>query len=298
MKDEFNAKMLGRVGRGQLTEVKLLKRTLRWHEKEMCFSWSGGTRYVTELGVQLGLTDTRAVTKTLTPGTKATGGGARDALEPLDTFQAATFRSAVGLVGYIVLDRPDCQYAAKAVRSATREPTKLDWMRLAKFLAAHSELEWLHQAQALPEKYVVYGDSDWAGSETRRRTTGAFEQLGQHPTEFSCSTQHVVALSSGEAELPATRRAAGVAVSSAVCRGWDGSEAGSAYGQHGEPWHPQPCCSGRVRHLDVKWLWTQEAVRAGRISLKKVGTYTKVSDLTTKHHDEERLKVLMTLGRL
>ena len=144
MKDEFNAKILGRVGRGQLTEVKFFKRTLRWHEQEMCFSWSGGTRCVTGLAVLLGLADTRAVTKTRTPGTKATGGGARDALEPLDAFQAATFRSAVGLVGYTVLERPDCQYAAKAVRSATREPTKLDWtrmMRLAKFMVAHSELE-------------------------------------------------------------------------------------------------------------------------------------------------------------
>ena len=61
MQDEFNAKMLGRVGRGQLTEVKFLKRTLRWHEQEMCVSWSGGTRYVTELVVLLGLTDTRAM---------------------------------------------------------------------------------------------------------------------------------------------------------------------------------------------------------------------------------------------
>ena len=82
-KDEVNAKMLGRVGRGQLTEVKFLKRTL---EQELCFSWSGGTRYVTELAVLRGLKDTRAVTKTRTPGTRATGGGARDALEPLDTF--------------------------------------------------------------------------------------------------------------------------------------------------------------------------------------------------------------------
>ena len=146
VKDEFNAKMLGRVGRGKLSEVKFLKRTLRWHEQGMCFSWSGGTRYVTEFAVLLGLTDTRAVTKTRTPGTKATGGGARDALESLETFQAATFRSAVGLIEHIVLDRPDCQCAAKAVRSATREATKLDWMRLmrlAKFLVAHSELEWL-----------------------------------------------------------------------------------------------------------------------------------------------------------
>ena len=145
MKDEFDAKMLGRVGRGQLTDVKFLERTVRWHEQEMCFSWSGGTRQVKELAVLLGLTDTRAATKTRTPGTKATGGGARDALEPLDTFQAATFRSAVGLIGYIVLDRPDCQYAA--VRSATTEPTKLDWMRmmcLAKFLVGYNEFEWLY----------------------------------------------------------------------------------------------------------------------------------------------------------
>ena len=55
MKDEFNAKMLGRVGRGRLTGVKFLKRTLRWHEQEMCFSGSGDTRYVTELAVLLGL---------------------------------------------------------------------------------------------------------------------------------------------------------------------------------------------------------------------------------------------------
>ena len=41
MTDEFEAKMLVRVGRGHLAEVKFLKRTIRWHEDEMCFSWSG-----------------------------------------------------------------------------------------------------------------------------------------------------------------------------------------------------------------------------------------------------------------
>ena len=79
--DELDANMLGRVGRGQLAEVKFLE--LRWHEQEMCFSWSGGTRYVTEFAVLPGFTDTRAATKRRSPGTKATGGGARDALERL-----------------------------------------------------------------------------------------------------------------------------------------------------------------------------------------------------------------------
>ena len=56
--------------------------------------------------------------------------------------------------------------------------------------------------------------------------------------------------------------------------------------------------SGRVRHLDVKWLWTQEAVQSGKFSLKKVSTDRNVSDLTTKHHHKDRLAVLMSLGRL
>ena len=56
--------------------------------------------------------------------------------------------------------------------------------------------------------------------------------------------------------------------------------------------------SGRVRHLDVRWLWTQEAVQAGRFSLKKVDTAVNISDLTTKYHDDERLGTLMRMGGL
>ena len=48
--------------------------------------------------------------------------------------------------------------------------------------------------------------------------------------------------------------------------------------------------SGRVRHLDVTWLWTQEAVHAGRFSLKNVSTNDNVSDLTTKHHKEKDVR--------
>ena len=56
--------------------------------------------------------------------------------------------------------------------------------------------------------------------------------------------------------------------------------------------------SGRVRHLDVRWLWAQEAVQAERFSLKKVGTIENVSDLTTKYQDEEKLQALIRMGGL
>ena len=146
----------------------------------------------------------------------------------------------------------------------------------------------------------MYGDSDWAASETRRSTTGAFGQFGQHPIEFSCSTQHVVALSSGEAELCGTGRAAAGALQSVQLLAEAGTElklevltdSTANFGMHN---HTR---SGRVRHLDLKWLCILEAVQGERFSLKKVGIYSNVSDLATKHHVEERLNVLVTLGRL
>ena len=67
-----------------------------------------------------------------------------------------------------------------------------------------------------------------------------------------------------------------VAISSAVGRGRNGSEAGSAHRQHAQPYWIRV-----VRHLDVKWLWTREAVQAVRFTLNMVGTYSNVTDLTT-----------------
>ena len=247
-----------------LTEVKFLKRTLRWHEQEMCFSWNGGTRYVAWLAVLLGLADTRAVTKTRTPGTKATGGGA---LEPLDTLQAATFRSALGLIGYIVLDRPDCQYAAKAVRSAAREPTKLDWMRmmrLAKFLVATANSNGSIRRRMCR---LRLGRLGYANQHNRGVRTGC---TASHRIQLLNSARRRYLKRRGRAVCNMTCGGRRVAVSSAVRRGWNGSEGGSVTDGTANLGVHNRIGSGRVRHLDVKWLWTQEAVKAWRFSLKKV----------------------------
>ena len=175
----------------------------------MCFSWSGGTRCITGLAVLLGLGNTRAVTKTRTPrneGNWRRRSRRLGAAGCLSRQQPSAQRW--DLVGYTVLERPDCQYAAKAVRSATREPTKLDWtrmMRLAKLLVAHSELERCTETQT---------------GRARRREGAQPEHsnsLDCIPIEFSCSTQHVVALSSGEAELCATRRTVAGGLQSVQC---------------------------------------------------------------------------------
>ena len=117
---------------------------------QMCFSWSGGTRYVTELAVLFGVTDARGVPKTRAPGTKAIGGSVRDAL------------------GSYLEARRDAHDARGQVPGGAQR-----------------------SRMALSDAGCA-GDSDWAVSEMRRTTTGAFEQFGRHPIEFSCSTSHIL----------------------------------------------------------------------------------------------------------
>ena len=145
-------------------------------------------------------------------------------------------------------------------------------MRLAKFLVSHSELQWIYQAQDVPEKYL-----ETQTGQARSHVGARQEHLNSmdwHPIEFSCSTQHVIALSSGEAELYATGRAAAGGLQSVQLLVEAGMEpklevltdSSANLGMHNR------IGSGRVRHLDVKWLWTQEAVQSGKFSLKKVST--------------------------
>ena len=111
----------------------------------------------------------------------------------------------------------------------------------------------------------------WCLETQTGQATGAFEQYGLHPIEFSCSTQHVIALLSGEAELYATGRAAAGGLQSVQLLVEAGMEpklevltdSSANHGMHNR------IGSGRVRHLDVKWLWTQEAVQSGKFSLQR-----------------------------
>ena len=144
---------------------------------------------------------------------------------------------------------------------------------------------------------MVFGDSDWAGSESRRSTTGAFEQVwtASHRIQLLDTARHCPLERRGRA----VRLAGGLqSVQLLDCRlEWSRSW------KYSRTVPRTSACttelgSGRVRHLDVKWLWTQEAVQYGRFSLKKVSTDRNVSDLTTNHHHEDRLAVLMSLGRL
>ena len=100
---------------------------------------------------------------------------------------------------YVALDRPEILYSTKTVASFMQSPTKsamVKLKRLVRYLVGFPQAEWAYSKQVVPKYLDVYGDSDWAGDEERKRsTTGVAEIFGGHFLDAVSVTQSLVALS-------------------------------------------------------------------------------------------------------
>ena len=122
--------------------------------------------------------------------------------------------------------------------------------------------------------------------------------LGAHLTKSWSSTQPNPALSSGEAEYYGVVKAAGVGLGYQALmldlnielplRLWtDSTAAIGVTSRQGV---------GKIKHLDTRTLWVQQAVRTGRIEVRKVKGTEDPADLFTKHlPTAEKLKQLVEL---
>ena len=55
---------------------------------------------------------------------------------------------------------------------------------------------------------------------------------------------------------------------------------------------------GRLKHLEVKWLWLQEKVTEKALRLRKHPTETNIADLATKYLARPRMEVLLAADNL
>ena len=115
------------------------------------------------------------------------------------------------------------------------------------------------------------------------------------PIEFASSTQ-----STGEAEFYAiTKDSAHSLHSQAILKGFGVtveavvlSDASALLGIAS----PQGC--GRLKHLEVKWLWVQDKVPEKALRLRKHPTETNTADLATKYLTRPRMGMLLSAGNL
>ena len=111
--------------------------------------------------------------------------------------------------------------------------------------------------------------------------------LGRHCVKTWSTTQAVIALSTGEAEIYGLVKGGsqglgargimidlGVEVS--VVLNTDASAARGIALRRG---------LGKVRHIELNQLWIQDRVGRGDIKVNKVGTHDNIADILTKHVD-------------
>ena len=210
--------------------------------------------------------------------------------DELTSDMATKVRRSIARINYMAQDRPDLSAAAKVLSqymAKPREGTVPLVKRCVRYLKKHPRGALLFPRGRPDDEMALmtYTDSDWAGDvDSRRSTSGGVVLFRGALLAHWSKTQSNIALSSGEAELNAAVKGlsetiglynlisetwgvtptAGLCVDASACKGM--------VLRHG---------SGKVKHLSVKQLWVQEAVRAFGVQVSRVSRGDNPADLLT-----------------
>ena len=205
-----------------------------------------------------------------------------------DKARIREFRGMAATANYLGADRVDVQFGAKELCRSMAAPTEESFSKLkhfARYLVHVPEAVLYYENQRPVDEMVVFVDSDWAGCPgTRKSTSGGFVVLGKHIIKTWSSTQATRALSSGEAEFYAiiegASRSLGVQALmddlgfECKVRMKSDSSAGRAISLRKG--------TGKLRHLQVKYLWIQDALFEKRLTIDKVKGTDNPADVGTK----------------
>ena len=219
--------------------------------------------------------------------------------EALDETGAKLYRTVCGKLMFVALERVDVQYAAKECSRGMSKPTKGDFVRIkrvVRYLKTTAHFEQFLEPQ-LHARNVVRGpvDSDWANDKIERKSTSSGQIYYIEALILAWArTQAVQALSSGEAESYAlgTGACECLAVKSVlteldeeveVVLESDSSAAISSQSRLG---------MGRMKHVQIKYMFLQQMVKSKLLSLKKVPGTENTADIGTKYLEKATFEKL------
>ena len=295
MKDEYEVKVRGLLGPDRKDEKKMtiLNRCIEWKKDEIWYE--ADPRHAEILIRELGLRDKRSV---VTPGINTTVKEGEE--DPhLDQEASTKYRQLIARCNFIAQDRPDVQYAVKEAAKGMSSPKRSDWeklIRIGKYLLGRPRYVIKFQAQKDVCTINAYGDSDFAGDVlTRKSTSGGLACLGDHVVKSWSSSQSIIALSTGEAELYALNKAAATAmglkslltdlgVDLEIKMFTDATTGKAMATRRG---------LGKVRHIAVNELWIQEKVHRGDLKIVKIKNKFNPADLMTKHLSQAEIATIL-----
>ena len=218
---------------------------------------------------------------------------------------ATTYRALAARANFLAQDRADVQFSTKELCRLMAKPRGSSWLklkRLARYLLDHPRLIWRFEQHGDDDtdKIDAYSDSDWAGCRTTRKSTsGGILVVAGGAVKSWSSTQKTIARSSGEAEYYGLVKTCAEALGfQAVSRyfGWE---------MEIRVWVDSTAAKGiacrtglgKVRHLEVTYLWIQQALKDRKFTMHKIAGLVNPADVLTKPLSAADMKTkLATVG--
>ena len=207
--------------------------------------------------------------------------------EPLSQDQHHRYKTLVARCLFLSQDRADITFIVNELCRKMSNPSEQSLARLkrlARYLKRERQWGQLFEYGALTEELTVFTDSDWAGcKETRKSSSAGVLLLGRH-TLKAYTRQKIIAKSSAEAELYAAALGASEAKgvqSLMLDLGFIVKLVLAIDAKATEHiLHRQGI--GKLKHMDVAYLWVQDEIRSQRIQIRRIRSEDNVADLGTK----------------
>ena len=285
----FEVKFRGRLGPGRQDDksIRVLNRVITWTNSGLLYE--ADQRHAELIVQQLRLSHHSKPVST--PSVKLASEDDRE----LSGEDATIYRALAARANYLSQDRADIGFAVKELCRYMSKPRQSDWDRMKRFriyLIDKTRVVSKFQYQEAPNSLRVVVDTDHAGClETRKSTSGGLVMLGEHCIKTLSLNQQVIAISSGEAEYYGMVKGASNALGiSAMLKDagldfgieleTDASAATGIASRRG---------LGRVRHIELAYLWLQDQVARNKISIRKIRGEGNFSDSLTKHSSPDRI---------
>ena len=172
---------------------------------------------------------------------------------------------------------------------------------LARYLKRERQWRQVFEYGQLAGELTVFTDSDWAScKETRKSSSAGVLMLGRHTLKAYTRKQKVMAKSSAEAET----------VCSSIGSVRSEREVQSMMCDLGFAMKPVLAIDakaiehilhrqgiGKLKHIDVAYLWVQDEIRSQRLRVRRVRSEENVADMGTNPISKTVIvKLCLTLG--